>query len=47
MDTDIKMGLESGLETVLVLSGVTKPGMIAAFPYKPSRVVNSVADLEQ
>jgi NagD protein len=46
MDTDIKMGLESGLETVLVLSGVTKPEMIAAFPYKPSRVVNSVADLE-
>ena len=25
MDTDIKMGLESGLETVLVLTGVTRP----------------------
>ena len=46
MDTDIKMGLESGLETVLVLTGVTKPEMIAAFPYRPGRVVNSVADLE-
>ena len=46
MDTDIKMGLESGLETVLVLSGVTKPEMITSSPYKPSRVVNSVADIE-
>jgi NagD protein len=46
MDTDIKMGLESGLETVLVLTGVTKPEMIPTFPYRPSRVVNSVAELE-
>ena len=46
MDTDIRMGLESGLETVLVLSGVTKPEMITNFPYRPSRVVNSVADIE-
>ena len=46
MDTDIKMGLESGLETVLVLTGVTKPETIAAFPYRPNRVANSVADLE-
>jgi len=46
METDIRMGLESGLETVLVLSGVTKPEMITNFPYRPSRVVNSVADIE-
>ena len=46
MDTDIRMGLESGLETVLVLSGVTKPEMITNFPYRPTRVVNSVADIE-
>ena len=46
MDTDVRMGLESGLETVLVLSGVTKPEMITNFPYRPSRVVNSVADIE-
>lgn len=46
MDTDIRMGLESGLETVLVLTGVTKPEMITNFPYRPSRVVNSVADIE-
>jgi NagD protein len=46
MDTDIKVGLESGLETILVLTGVTRPDMIARFPYRPKRVVNSVADIE-
>jgi NagD protein len=46
MDTDIKVGLESGLETILVLTGVTRPDMIANFPYRPNRVVNSVADIE-
>jgi NagD protein len=46
MDTDIKVGLESGLETILVLSGVTRPEMIGQFPYRPSHVVNSVAEIE-
>jgi NagD protein len=46
MDTDIKVGLESGLETILVLTGVTRPDMIANFPYRPNHVVNSVADIE-
>ena len=46
MDTDIKIGLESGLETILVLSGVTTRKLITKFPYRPSRVVNSVADIE-
>jgi NagD protein len=46
MDTDIKVGLESGLETILVLTGVTQPEMIGKFPYRPSRVVNSVAEIE-
>lgn len=46
MDTDIKVGLESGLETILVLTGVTRPEMIAMFPYGPNHVVNSVADIE-
>jgi NagD protein len=34
-----------GLETVLVLSGMTSRGMIDRFPYRPSRVVDSIADL--
>jgi len=46
MDTDIKVGLESGLETILVLTGVTSPDMITQFPYRPGKVVNSVADIE-
>lgn len=45
MDTDVIAGIESGLETILVLSGVTKPGDVEAFPYRPGRVVESVADL--
>jgi NagD protein len=45
MDTDIKVGLESGLETILVLTGVTTSEMITQFPYRPDYVVNSVADI--
>jgi NagD protein len=46
MDTDIKVGLESGLETILVLSGVTQREMIERFPYRPNRVVDSVAVIQ-
>jgi NagD protein len=45
MDTDIVSGLEAGLETILVLTGVTSPGTVERFPYRPSRVVDSIADL--
>ena len=45
MDTDIVAGMEAGLETVLVLSGMTSRGMVDRFPYRPSRVVDSIADL--
>jgi NagD protein len=46
MDTDMRVGTESGMETVLVLSGVTTRAMVARFPYTPTHIVNSVADLE-
>jgi NagD protein len=46
MDTDIKVGLESGLETILVLTGVTRPDMISTFPYRPNHVVNSVGEIQ-
>ena len=45
MDTDILAGLEAGMRTVLVLSGITKEHEIDRFPFRPNRVVSSVADL--
>ena len=45
MDTDIVAGIESGLDTVLVLSGVTAPGVIEEFPYRPSLVCNGIGDI--
>ena len=45
MDTDIISGLEAGLRTVLVLTGSTSRQQIEHFPYRPTRVVDSVADL--
>jgi NagD protein len=45
MDTDVLCGLEAGLETILVLSGISTRADIDRFPYRPSRVLDSVADL--
>ncbi len=45
MDTDIISGLEAGLRSVLVLTGSTSRAQIEHFPYRPTRVVDSVADL--
>jgi NagD protein len=45
MDTDIVAGLEAGLETILVLTGVTKEAEAERFPYRASRIVESVAVL--
>jgi len=45
MDTDIVAGLEAGLETILVLTGVTAEAETERYPYRPSRIVESVAEL--
>jgi NagD protein len=45
MDTDIVSGLEAGLRTVLVTSGSTPPDLVDTFPYRPTYVYDSVADL--
>ena len=45
MDTDIKSGLEAGMHTVLVLTGSTAAEDVDRYPYRPSRIVDSIADL--
>ncbi|HEY7618341.1 MAG TPA: HAD-IIA family hydrolase [Solirubrobacteraceae bacterium] len=45
MDTDVVSGLEAGLHTILVRTGATTSEMVDRFPYRPSRIVDSVADL--
>jgi NagD protein len=45
MDTDVISGLEAGIRTVLVTTGSTRPDQVEMFPYRPTRVVDSVADL--
>ena len=45
MDTDIVAGIEAGLETILVLTGITAREEAERFPYRPTRIVDSVADL--
>jgi NagD protein len=45
MDTDVVAGLEAGMRTVLVLTGITHAADIDRFPFRPSRVVDSIADL--
>jgi NagD protein len=46
MDTDVVAGLEAGMETVLVLTGISTRADAERFAYRPSRIVPSVADLE-
>ncbi len=45
MDTDIIAGLETGLETVLVLSGCTAAEEIENYPYRPTYILNGVCDI--
>ena len=45
MDTDIIAGIESNIDTVLVLSGVTKEEDLSQFPYQPKYVLNGVGDI--
>jgi NagD protein len=47
MDTDVVSGLEAGMETILVLSGLTSRDDAERHPYRASRIVDSIADLLQ
>jgi NagD protein len=46
METDMVAGVESGMETILVLSGVTRREDVERFPYQPSRIAGSVAEID-
>jgi len=46
MDTDIVAGVESGMETILVLSGVTRREDVDRYPYCPMWILDSVAEIE-
>ncbi len=45
MDTDIIAGIESEIETVLVLSGVSSRDTVRRFPYQPNYILNGVGDV--
>jgi len=47
MDTDIVAGIETGIDTALVLSGVTRREDIAAFPYRPKYVLDGVGNIAE
>jgi NagD protein len=44
MDTDVVAGIEAGLETILVLTGSTTPDDVERYPFRPSRVLPSIAE---
>jgi NagD protein len=44
MDTDIVAGIEAGLDTILVLTGSTRRDDVERFPWRPGRVLDSIAD---
>jgi len=45
MDTDIVAGIEAGLTTFLVLTGVTRRSEVERYPYQPSMVLDGIGDL--
>jgi NagD protein len=45
MDTDVVAGIEAGLETILVLTGSTRQADVSRFPFRPSRILDSIADV--
>jgi NagD protein len=45
MDTDVRCGLESEIDTLLVLSGITSRKEIDNFPYRPHFVLDGIVNI--
>jgi len=45
MDTDIVAGIEAGLHTILVLTGISDQAEIDRYPFRPDEILNGVIDL--
>ena len=45
MDTDVVAGIEAGLHTVLVLTGIADDAEIRKYPFRPTEILRSVQDL--
>lgn len=45
MDTDVVAGIEAGLDTILVLTGSTRPEQVGRYPYRPGRILGSISDV--
>jgi len=45
MDTDIVAGVEAGIDTVLVLSGITKEADLERYAYRPRHILNDVSEI--
>ena len=45
MDTDVVAGIEAGLHTILVRTGISNDAEVLKYPFRPTEVINSVADL--
>ena len=45
MDTDVISGMESGMSTVLVLSGVSTRETLKTYAYRPTVILNGVGDI--
>jgi NagD protein len=45
MDTDVVAGIEAGLHTILVLTGISDQAEIDRYPFRPDEILSGVQDL--
>jgi arabinose operon protein AraL len=45
LETDIKMGNDTGMQSVLVLTGISTREMVEASPQKPTYILNSIKEI--